>query len=135
MASLLNPGIDRIRSNTADEVNEHIDRRTRDNILWFSREDPITIQERINELDKEWDMERVLILNAALFSLTGLLAGKFKNKIWSILPIVVSSFLIQHAIQGWCPPVELFRRMGIRTRKEIDMEKYSLIEALKTKQK
>lgn len=135
MASLLNPGIDRIRSNTNDDINEKIDHKTRDNILWYSREDPETIQERINELDKEWDMERVLILNAALFSLTGLLAGKFKAKIWTMLPFIVSTFLIQHAVQGWCPPIEIFRRMGIRTRKEIDMEKYSLVEALKTKQK
>lgn len=135
MATLLNPGIDRIRAHTAFPINEKIDRRTQDNILWFSREDPDTITERINELDREWDMERVLILNASLLSLTGLLAGKFWNKRWTLLTLAVSSFLIQHAIQGWCPPVELFRRLGIRTRKEIDMEKYALIEALQSKQK
>jgi len=38
----------------------------------------------------------------------------------------VLSFLFQHAVQGWCPPVPVFRRMGVRTRKEIDREKYAL---------
>jgi hypothetical protein len=38
----------------------------------------------------------------------------------------VLPFLFQHAVQGWCPPVPLFRRLGVRTRKEIDAEKYAL---------
>jgi hypothetical protein len=34
----------------------------------------------------------------------------------------------QHAIRGWCPPVPLFRRLGVRTQREIGRE----IVALKT---
>ncbi|HET9942578.1 MAG TPA: hypothetical protein VFR05_04515, partial [Terriglobia bacterium] len=34
--------------------------------------------------------------------------------------------LLQHAVQGWCPPVPLFRRLGIRTQREIDEERYAL---------
>ncbi|MCA9457611.1 MAG: hypothetical protein KC587_13175, partial [Nitrospira sp.] len=33
---------------------------------------------------------------------------------------------LQHAIQGWCPPVPLFRRMGIRTTHEIQQERHAL---------
>jgi hypothetical protein len=86
------------------------------------------------ELDKEWDMERTLILNASLLSLTGVLLGITKHRTWFLLPAIVSYFLAQHAIQGWCPPVEVFRRLGVRTRKEIDMEKYALMDALKSRQ-
>jgi DNA-binding transcriptional ArsR family regulator len=35
-------------------------------------------------------------------------------------------FLFQHATQGWCPPLPLFRKRGVRTRKEIEREKYAL---------
>ena len=45
---------------------------------------------------------------------------------WIALPIVAGAFLFQHAIQGWCPPVPIFRRLGVRTRDEINREKYAL---------
>ncbi|MFD1862997.1 hypothetical protein [Planococcus chinensis] len=37
---------------------------------------------------------------------------------------------IQHAIQGWCPPLSVIRRMSVRTMKEIDQEKEALQELL-----
>ena len=33
---------------------------------------------------------------------------------------------MQHALQGWCPPIELFRRLGVRTAGEIARERYAL---------
>jgi hypothetical protein len=134
MEELLDPGLDRVRANTPPQVNEDIDLKTRENILWYSREDPDVIVARMAELDKEWDMERTLILNASLLSLFSLIMGYTRNRTWLVAPAVISFFLAQHAIQGWCPPVEVFRRMGVRTRKEIDMEKYALMEALKARQ-
>jgi hypothetical protein len=29
-------------------------------------------------------------------------------------------------VQGWCPPLPVFRRLGIRTASEIDYERYAL---------
>ena len=43
-----------------------------------------------------------------------------------IVPGVVFGFLLQHAVQGWCPPLPVFRRLGERTRKEINRENYAL---------
>ena len=48
------------------------------------------------------------------------------DKKWLLLSGVVLGFLFQHAVQGWCPPVPLLRQLGIRTRGEIDREKYAL---------
>lgn len=89
------------------------------------------IKKRIEKLDSEWDIERVLELNAGLFALTGVILSVTKNKNWIWLPGIVTTFLILHAVQGWCPPLPLFRMMKIRMRKEIDKEKYGLIEILK----
>lgn len=54
------------------------------------------------------------------------LLGAFVDRRWLLLPGVVTAFLFQHAVKGWCPPVPVFRRFGIRTRREIDLEKYAL---------
>ena len=71
-------------------------------------------------------MERLLETNASAIAFTGLLLGVAHSKRWLIVPGIVLPFLFQHAVQGWCPPVPLFRRLGVRTRKEIDREKYAL---------
>ena len=134
MEQILNPGLDTIRSSTSDVINATIDQKTRDNILWYSREDPDVIAARMAELDDEWDIERFLILNSSLLSIAGILLGTTKNRLWYILPTVVTLFLGQHALQGWNPLNSAFRKAGFRTRKEIDMEKYALMEALKSKQ-
>lgn len=43
-----------------------------------------------------------------------------------MVPVIVSSFLLHHAGRGWCPPVPIFRRLGVRTRQEIDAERFAL---------
>lgn len=50
----------------------------------------------------------------------------FTGRRWFILPGIVAGFLLQHAVQGWCPPVALFRRLGFRTASEIEAERYAL---------
>ncbi|HZR79100.1 MAG TPA: hypothetical protein VFA58_07820, partial [Chthoniobacterales bacterium] len=85
-----------------------------------------TISRRIDELEEEWDMERYLETNASAIAFSGVILGFFVNKKFLAIPAIVLPFLFQHAVQGWCPPVPLFRRLGVRTRKEIDAEKYAL---------
>ena len=84
------------------------------------------IGQRLQELEEEWDVERMLSLNAATLSLAGILLGLTSSKKWLLLPLAATGFLVQHATKGWCPPLEIIRRLGFRTRKEIDKEKYAL---------
>jgi hypothetical protein len=56
--------------------------------------------------------------------------GMTRNRKWLTLPAVVMPFLLMHGIQGWCPPLPLLRKWGVRTRGEIDREKYSLLQTL-----
>jgi len=117
---------DRVRHSTAPEVNREIDRRTISNIRRYANSSEETIYRRIEELDREWDIERALEVNASTLALSGLLLGVTVNRKWLVLPGVVLSFLLQHGLQGWCPPLPMLRRMGVRTRGEIDQEKYEL---------
>jgi hypothetical protein len=118
--------IDPVRHSTAPEVNREIDRRTNNNIRRYANSSEEVIHRRIEELDQEWDIERTLEVNASTLALSGLLLGVTVNRKWLALPGVVLSFLLQHGLQGWCPPLPILRKMGIRTRGEIDREKYEL---------
>jgi len=116
----------RVRRATPAHVNAQIDRQTDRNIRRYIGASRETVIARIEQLDKEWDIERVLEVNASSLALTGLVLGLTVNKRWLLLPTIVLSFLLQHGLQGWCPPLPILRRLGVRTRGEIDREKYAL---------
>lgn len=123
-------GKDRVREVTPDRINREIDQKMKADIKRFSADNPTAIRNRLHELDKEWGIERTLELNASVIAFTGVLLGVTVNKKWLILPAVVTTFLVQHAIQGWCPPIPVFRKLGIRTQKEIQAERHTLIGML-----
>jgi len=117
---------DRVRANTVPEVNRRIDEQIERNIRHYAGQTKEEIYRRIQDLDQEWDIERVLETMASSFSLTGIALGSTVSKRWFLLPTVVLSFLFLHAIQGWCPPLAILRTLGIRTREEIARERYAL---------
>jgi hypothetical protein len=40
-----------------------------------------------------------------------------------VLTAAAATFLLQHALQGWSPPVPVLRRLGFRTANEIEAER------------
>ena len=118
--------VDRVPNQTSDAMNERIRRQTEENIERLKQAGPTAIARRIEELDGEWDIERTLEANAATASLIGVTLGATVDRRWFALPAVVGAFLLQHALQGWCPPLPVFRRFGFRTVSEIDYERYAL---------
>jgi hypothetical protein len=36
------------------------------------------------------------------------------------------TFFAQHALQGWCPPLPILRRHGVRAAREIERERYAI---------
>ena len=118
--------LDRVRANTAPKVNERIDDITVEHLCNYVGQSSEAISRRIQELDNEWDIERWLETNASALALSGLLLGATVSRKWFLLSGLVLPLLLLHATQGWCPPVPLLRRLGVRTRHEIDKEKYAL---------
>ncbi len=117
---------DRVRSNTAEHVNDCIDRRIEENVRFYSTQLRETISHRICELESEWDIERWLQMNASTIAFSGVVLSQVHSRKWLLLTATVLPFLFLHAVKGWCPPIPLMRRMGVRTREEIDREKYAL---------
>lgn len=116
----------RVEINTNDRVNIKIKEQTFHNISLYKDKSKEEINDRIKVLDKEWDIERVLETNAAMAIIISTTLGFRVNKKWFFATGIVGGFLLQHALQGWCPPVELFRRIGVRTNSEINYEKEAL---------
>lgn len=116
----------RVPENTADHVNQEIRRATEERVARTAAAGPEAIDRRLRELDREWDIERTLEANAATLAAVGGGLALLVDRRFALVPLVVGGFLLQHALQGWCPPLPVFRRMGVRTQTEIDHERYAL---------
>jgi hypothetical protein len=117
---------DRVRAHSSGQANQNIDREIVDCVEHYAGRSPSEITRRIKELEREWDIERLLEMNASTLAFMGLMLGVTRNRKWLFIPGVVLPFLFQHAVQGWCPPLPILRRLGVRSRQEIDREKYAL---------
>jgi hypothetical protein len=115
----------RVPRNTASDVNRSIQQSIEHSIRYHQKHKN-QIGRRLQELDEEWDIERAIEANAAAVSLFGLTCGLLGRSRWFLLPAAVSGFLLQHAVQGWCPPIPVLRRLGFRTAFEIDQERQAL---------
>jgi hypothetical protein len=125
--SWIPPKNDEIRAHTSQTSNERIDRETNRAVTAAlgSRD---AIRERLAELDREWNVDRALMLNFAV--LGGLSAALTMRSLardrrlggWGALFFTQIAFLANHAIRRWCPPMPLFRMLGFRSQREIDSE-------------
>jgi hypothetical protein len=123
---VLPPNTERVSRNTAESINERIRRRTDESVARCAAGGPQAIERRLAELDREWDVERCVETLAPTFTLAGLFLGVTGSRKWLLLPAAVQAFFLQHALQGWCPPVPVLRRFGVRTMSEIDEERMAL---------
>ena len=123
---MLSSTVDRVPQHTAAHVNQRIQQQTRENIDRAALGGTAQIERRLQELDKEWDVERALEANAASVVLIGSALGFVADRRFFALPAFVGAFLLQHALQGWCPPLPIMRRLGIRTAAEIEEERRAL---------
>lgn len=123
---------ERVPRNTAADVNRRIRRQTERNIARVRNAGPAAIERRLEELDHEWDIERAIEANAASIGLAGIALGALVDRRFLVLPAAVCAFLLQHALQGWCPPVPVLRRLGFRTQREIFQERLALKAAMRS---
>jgi len=121
---------DRTRERSSDAVNRRIDRQARGAVAELAT--PETIRARIAELDLEWHLDRALV---AVFSVLGTLTSQAAMRslarrgrlgFWGLLFFTQLGFLGYHAARGWCPPVAVLRRLGVRTSQEICAERAAL---------
>ena len=116
---------ERVPRHSPESLNRAIQREIDRSVRYYSAHLD-RIGERLDELDREWDMERTLEANAASVAFAGIVLAATVDRRWLALPALVTAFLLQHAVQGWCPPVPVLRKLGFRTMREIDTERFAL---------
>lgn len=116
----------RVAIHTNPEVNYRIRNESILNLSIYKNCTEEEITERLKMLRFEWDTERVLEANASSLVLVSSILGLKFSKCWFWVTGSVSLFLLWHALTGWCPPVPIIRRMGVRTAEEINNERIVL---------
>ncbi len=119
------PTATRVEESTAPEINARIERTT-EATLARAAATQNGLEQRLRELNHEWEMERVLQTNFAIINVLSITLGALVARPWYLLSGVAAGFMAEHAFKGWCPPVPVFRRLGCRTAQEIEQERYAL---------
>ena len=109
-----------------EEVEERIRQKTEEDIAHHALAGEKAIERRLEELDREWDIDHCTQLNVGALSLLGIFLGATRSRIWYLTPFLASLCLVQQATQRRSPLTNLFRRWGIRTREEIEHERFAL---------
>jgi hypothetical protein len=114
-------------AHTAAQIERRIAADIDSSLAYFARH-PDEIDAKLRALDREWDIERVVMANAALLAFVGVVLGARRRKgLWLLLPAAVTGFLFQHATSGGFPPPVALRRLGYRTAREIETERNGLL--------
>ena len=123
---MLPSNAERVPQHTSEPINAEIERCSLEALERAAAAGRSGIEERLEVIDREWDIERAIEANASTLALIGTLLGAFVNVWFLVIPAAVTAFLLQHAVQGWCPPVPVLRRFRFRTQTEIEQERTAL---------
>jgi hypothetical protein len=118
---------------TTEPLPRHLDKpddcaseKTRENVARYAATSPLLIEQRLRELDQEWDVERIAAISVNTALLLSLVLPALFGTIWLLVPAALAIFRIVHALIGWSPLASLLRQMGHRTHCEIAHERYAL---------
>ncbi len=126
---------DAVRNRALKSSNTAIDKKTDKLLQTTIAKGTVAIRERLNALDKEIDIDRAitLLLSGAIFvQMAFALQKKNRNFLW--IPLIQAPFLFMQASLGWSPSAVLFRKLGYRTKYEIQFERDILFDALITQE-
>jgi len=128
MPTTINSGAEaeRVGRYSRPEMLADIQKQIERNVAYYASQTGEVIAERIEELNREWSIERCLQANIAGVGLVGGVLGLAGRKKWALLVLGAFGILLHHALQGWDTPIPFLRRLGLRSRKEIDQEIYAL---------
>jgi hypothetical protein len=117
---------DPVRARTAAEVLRRIDDTTTAHLIRGAEAPPDAVASQLERLDREWDTDRALETEAAVTGLVGLALGALLRPAFLVVPAFVAASVLTHALTGRYPMMPLFRRLGLRTSREIARERYAL---------
>lgn len=117
---------DRVRRYTSRDQLAELDRAMAQRLRLYAGQPTKVITARIQELLREWSIERYLQINVAAVGLTTAALAVGKDRRWGIATCAALGFFLFHAVEGFDAPMPVMRKAGLRTRAEIDREIYAL---------
>lgn len=119
--------VGRVPASTSQHRNNEILRATIESVEQHAAGGHRAITRRLAELDREWDIERVTMLSATIDAFATLGIGVWRGRRWLVGGLAfLGAAMLAHVVVGQCPSLPLYRRLGFRTRDEIDYERYAL---------
>ncbi len=120
------PPVEKIENDSDSRIKEHIRDETSERLAQYENANPHDLTYRLVELDREWDVERVIEFAFSGAVLGGIALSKLSNRKWILFPCLAGGFMMQQILAGWCPPFLVLRRLGFRTAAEINRERMAL---------
>lgn len=116
---------DRVRARTPEGVNEWIDHCAAARVEDYATRSSAEVNEQIERLDRSWSLDRVIVIALSMVGLASA-ALAARRREWLLLNGLASASLLRYATNGGGFAVRALRRIGIRTRREIDSERCAL---------
>jgi len=116
----------RMEAATSQRANDRIAQRAVRHVAACAQGDRADIDRRMDSLDREWDVERVIELEAAMTIAGGLLLGLTRRRSWLSVSAFAAAMVLLHAAKGSYPLLPLLRRLGVRSAAEISHEHRAL---------
>ena len=107
-----------------ERAEERIRRQLEVNVAYYARRLD-RVEERLGDLEREWDVERAVAVGAGVATLAGLALALVRKR-WALLSVGAAALLIAHSAGRCCAPLPVLRCLGVRTRAEIEQERYAL---------
>jgi hypothetical protein len=117
---------DAVRAHSPTLLNRRIDEKVEECVRHMAQQERPEMSRYLELLDREWDLNRAVSVGASVATLAGLLLGRVDGHGWRVLSAVAAGLLLHHGLFGWGPLAEAVRALGVRTRREIDLEKFAI---------
>jgi hypothetical protein len=117
---------DRVRRHTAAGILRRIDDTTMAHLLDCATGGSDRMAARLHELDREWDVDRAVEAQTALTGVAGLALGVLVRPAFLAVPAFAAVTLAIYAVTGRDPLMPLWRRLGLRTAREIARERHAV---------
>jgi len=98
----------------------------KDSVRFYGSLGSRAVSDRLKALDEEPDLETVATLGLAGAGVLALVFGMLGSRLWRLLAWFSLPLIFAHARGRLAAPGEVLKTLGLRSRKEIQEEKYAL---------
>lgn len=116
------------RTHTPELINRKIDAKVEACVRALAAAERPELARYLGKLEREWDLNRVLLVATSALALGAALVHRTGRggKALSTGLAVGAAAVLQQGVVGYGPLTSLLRSVGVRTRGEIDLEKFAL---------